>query len=86
MDKITNEDVKVFGRVVSISTENVVADASQVWDSSNSLMQNVINSRLLAFKRTAESNLTQVNNLTTSINALAEKLTWYQASEPTYHE
>lgn len=31
--KITNEDIKVLGRIVSISTEDVVADAEQVFDS-----------------------------------------------------
>ena len=33
MRPITNEDIKVLGRIVNISTENVVADASQVYDS-----------------------------------------------------
>ena len=29
----TSEDIKVLGRVVSISTEGIVAEAEQVWDS-----------------------------------------------------
>lgn len=32
MEKITNEDIKVTGRIVSISTEGIVADAEQIWD------------------------------------------------------
>lgn len=33
MRPITQEDIKVLGRIVSISTEGVVADALQIWDS-----------------------------------------------------
>lgn len=33
MNNITSEDIKVLGRIVSVSTENVVADAEQIYDS-----------------------------------------------------
>lgn len=33
MKPITQEDIKVLGRIVNISTEGIVADAAQIWDS-----------------------------------------------------
>ena len=47
MKQITKEDIKVLGRIVSISTENVVADASQVWDSEQKKDQETINDSLI---------------------------------------
>ena len=47
MKPITNEDIKVLGRIVNISTENVVADASQVWDSEQKKDQETINDSLI---------------------------------------
>ena len=43
MRPITNEDIKILGRLVNISTEGVVADASQVYDSTQRKNQEVIN-------------------------------------------
>ena len=48
MKPITNEDIKVLGRIVNISTENVVADASQVWDSKQEKDQETINKELVS--------------------------------------
>lgn len=47
MKPITKEDIKVLGRIVNISTENVVADASQVWDSKRKKNQEKINDDLI---------------------------------------
>jgi hypothetical protein len=47
MKQITKEDIKVLGRIVNISTENVVADASQVWDSEQKKDQETINYSLI---------------------------------------
>lgn len=46
MRPITNEDIKILGRLVNISTEGVVADASQVYDSTQHKNQEVINSEM----------------------------------------
>lgn len=46
MNRITNEDIKILGRLVNISTEGVVADASQVYDSTQRKNQEVINSEM----------------------------------------
>lgn len=44
--KITDEDIIVNGRIVSISSENTVADASQIWDSDYNDNQQRINKNI----------------------------------------
>lgn len=39
-----NEDIKVYGKLVSMSTENVVADSKQIWDKGLKKNQSDINS------------------------------------------
>lgn len=39
-----NEDIKVYGKLVSMSTENVVADSEQIWDETLKKNQSDINS------------------------------------------
>lgn len=39
-----NEDIKVYGKLVSMSTENVVADSEQIWDKISKKNQSDINS------------------------------------------
>lgn len=39
-----NEDIKVYGKLVSMSTENVVADSEQIWDKGLKKNQSYINS------------------------------------------
>lgn len=39
-----NEDIKVYGKLVSMSTENVVADSEQIWDKNLKKNQLAINS------------------------------------------
>lgn len=39
-----NEDIKVYGKLVSMSTENVVADSEQIWDKNLKKNQSYINS------------------------------------------
>ena len=85
MEKVTNEDIKVFGRVVSVSTEGIVADAEQIWDSKQGMNQQATNEQLLAFKRAAEQNLSTTSDTANKIAALEEKLTWFEASVPVYH-
>ena len=31
----TNEDIQIYGKLVNVSTEGVVADASQIWSEKN---------------------------------------------------
>lgn len=40
-----NEDIKVYGKLVSMSTENVVADSGQIWDEALKKNQSDINSQ-----------------------------------------
>lgn len=40
-----NEDIKVYGKLVSMSTENVVADSEQIWDEALKKNQSYINSQ-----------------------------------------
>ena len=40
-----NEDIKVYGKLVSMSTENVVADSEQIWDEALKKNQSDINSQ-----------------------------------------
>lgn len=40
-----NEDIKVYGKLVSMSTENVVADSEQIWDEALKRNQSDINSQ-----------------------------------------
>ena len=40
-----NEDIKVYGKLVSMSTENVVADSEQIWDEALKKNQYDINSQ-----------------------------------------
>ena len=39
-----NEDIKVYGKLVSMSTENIVADSEQIWDKGLKKNQSDINS------------------------------------------
>lgn len=41
-----NEDIKVYGKLVSMSTENVVADSEQIWDENLKKNQSDINADL----------------------------------------
>lgn len=43
-----NEDIKVYGKLVSMSTENVVADSEQIWDEGLKKDQRTINSLTLS--------------------------------------
>lgn len=40
---VRNEDIKVYGKLVSVSTENVIADAGQIWDDNLKKNQQDIN-------------------------------------------
>lgn len=37
------EDIKIYGKLVNVTTENVVADASQIWDSQYNVNQEAFN-------------------------------------------
>lgn len=45
-----NEDIKVYGKLVSMSTENVVADSEQIWDEKLKKNQQDINKDLYSAK------------------------------------
>ena len=72
MDKITNEDIKVFGRVVSVSTEGVVADSEQLWDSNLKKKQSELNQ---TFQVGLANKDTNVNDLRSAIIALRNRVT-----------
>ena len=72
MDKITNEDIKVFGRVVSVSTEGVVADSEQLWDSNLKKKQSELNQ---TFQSGLKNKDTNVNDLRSAIIALRNRVT-----------
>lgn len=81
MDKITNEDIKVFGRVVSVSTEGVVADSEQVWDSNLKEKQSELNQTFqvgLVNKNTNVENFNRaILELQTRVAILEERLNFY---------
>lgn len=45
-----NEDIKVYGKLVSMSTENVIADSEQIWDDKQKRNQQDINKELCSAK------------------------------------
>ena len=45
------EDIKIYGKLVNVTTENVVADAQQIWDSNFEENQQNINSQQIFEKR-----------------------------------
>ena len=81
MDKITNEDIKVFGRVVSVSTEGVVADSEQLWDSNLKQKQSELNRTFqlgLANKDINVENLSSaIRTLQNRVETLEERLNFY---------
>jgi len=81
MDKITNEDIKVFGRVVSVSTEGVVADSEQLWDSNLKQKQSELNQVFQAGLSTKDTNVNDLRNaiiaLRARVTTLEERLDFY---------
>lgn len=58
--KATNEDIQIFGKLVNVSTEGVVADASQIWSEKNKasiedVVKNIDN-KIQEFKHDPEFN------------------------------
>ena len=56
----TNEDIQIYGKLVNISTEGIVADASQIWSEKNKasiedVVKN-INNKVEDFKSNPEFN------------------------------
>ena len=68
MRPITNEDIKILGRLVNISTEGVVADASQVYDSTQHKNQEVINSEMKNKTKNATTTTYGIVRLASGIN------------------
>ena len=68
MRPITNEDIKILGRLVNISTEGVVADASQVYDSTQRKNQEVINSEMKNKTKNATTTTYGIVRLASGIN------------------
>ena len=63
--EIKNEDLKIYGKIVSVSTEGVVAEAEQIYDDSattyvNDGKQNSINKY---FKTKQDQVITDINSL-----------------------
>lgn len=81
MDKITNEDIKVFGRVVSVSTEGVVADSEQVWDSNIKKKQSELNQMFQLGLKNKDINVDDLRSaivaLQARVSTLEERLSWY---------
>lgn len=71
---ITSEDLQINGKIVSVSTEGVVADASQVHDEGmlrwvNTGMQNDINQY---FKNKVEVLTQSITNLNSNVQSIEE--------------
>lgn len=81
MDKITNEDIKVFGRVVSVSTEGVVADSEQLWDSNLKKKQSELNQTFYVGLVNKNANVENFNSailaLQNRVKILEERLNFY---------
>lgn len=81
MDKITNEDIKVFGRVVSVSTEGVVADSEQLWDSNLKKKQSELNQAFQLGLKNKDINVDDLRNaiiaLQNRVTTLEERLNFY---------
>lgn len=63
--ELNNEDLKIYGKIVSVSTEGVVAEAEQIYDDSattyvNDGKQNSINKY---FKTKQDQVITDINSL-----------------------
>ena len=63
--ELNNEDLKIYGKIVSVSTEGVVAEAEQIYDNSattyvNDGKQNSINKY---FKTKQDQVITDMNSL-----------------------
>ena len=63
--ELKNEDLKIYGKIVSVSTEGVVAEAEQIYDDSattyvNDGKQNSINKY---FKTKQDQVITDINSL-----------------------
>lgn len=63
--ELNNEDLKIYGKIVSVSTEGVVAEAEQIYDDSaityvNDGKQNSINKY---FKTKQDQVITDMNSL-----------------------
>lgn len=77
MDKITNEDIKVFGRVVSVSTEGVVADSEQLWDSNLKKKQSELNQAFQLKGIIVDDLRRAIIALQTRVTTLEERLNFY---------
>lgn len=63
MDKITNEDIKVYGRLVNVTTEGVLADANQIWDENQKANQETLNAEFKGY-------LQRIENMKNRVDAL----------------
>lgn len=76
--KITDEDIIVNGRIVSISSENTVADASQIWDSNYNDNQQYINKNtrenIWSLSEAVDNNYNNIVKLNTSVSTLNSEL------------
>lgn len=77
MDKITNEDIKVFGRVVSVSTEGVVADSEQLWDSNLKKKQSELNQAFQLKGIIVDDLRSAIITLQNRVATLEERLNFY---------
>lgn len=63
MDKITSEDIKVYGRLVSVSTEGKLADAEQIWDSYHKKNQQELNEEFKSYLSTIRNFDAKINTM-----------------------
>lgn len=66
MIKPKKEDIVVLGRIVSASTEGVVANAEQVYDGVSNMRQHEINKKFLSGNYTINESNIKDNSITTS--------------------
>lgn len=57
--EITNNDVKVLGRLVNITTDNILADSQQIYDSTYKEFQADLNAQILQKINDLEQQISQ---------------------------
>ena len=65
--EITNNDVKVLGRLVNITTDNILADSQQIYDSTYKEFQVDLNAQILQKINDLEQQISQGGSTSQSI-------------------
>ena len=72
----TNEDIQIYGKLVNISTEGVVADASQIWSMVMQCVEKATLEKVMEKSQFNQSKAAEMLGITR--NTLRKKLISYQ--------